>query len=661
MELIDLIDRMNRAGSGASIAREPDWPASATQGETMAGQIEDYAIIGDTETVALIDKGGSIDWWCTPRIDSGATFAALLGTPEHGRWLIGPSDADVTTTRRYRRDTLVLETVHETATGSVAVIDFMSPRSDNPTIFRVVEGRSGLVHMTMELVARFDYGSIVPWVTETGDGLTLIAGEDGLQLHSPVLIAGQDMASVADFAINEGEQRSFSLAWFPALESPPLPLDAMASLRRTEDWWRAWVSRCTYQGEWREDVIRSLITLKALTYAPTGAVCAAATTSLPEWIGSVRNWDYRYSWLRDSSFTLQALLLSGYGDEAMAWYQWLRRAVAGSPGDFQIMYGVRGERRLTEIELDWLPGYEGSKPVRVGNQASEQFQLDVFGEVMDAAWTAVSSGVSEDQMEPDGHHGLANDMIVAVMAHLDEVWDQPDDGIWEIRGPRRHFTHSKVMAWVAYDRAVKIVRTRQWPGIDVEPWIKTRDLIHAQICEQGWNEQKQSFTQYYGCDLLDSSLLMLARMGFLPPTDPRLVSTIEAIQRELVVDGFVQRYSTAEGESADGLPPGDGAFLLTTFWLADNLSLIGRHDEAREIFERLATLRNDVGLFSEEYDPQAKRMLGNLPQAFSHLAHIITAAGLSMGADGPLAKRMDDRSSALPPPPSAASPASSTG
>jgi GH15 family glucan-1,4-alpha-glucosidase len=604
----------------------------------MAGLIEDYAIIGDTETVALIDTTGSIDWWCAPRIDSGATFAALLGTRDHGRWLIGPREADVTTTRRYRRDTLVLETLHETATGSVAVIDFMSPRSDNPTIFRVVEGRSGQVHMQMDLVARFDYGSIVPWVTETGDGLTLIAGEDGLQLHSPVLIEGRDLSSVADFSVSEGDQRSFSLSWFPALDSPPLPLDAMASLRRTEDWWRTWVARCTYTGEWRDDVIRSLITLKALTYAPTGAVCAAATTSLPEWIGGVRNWDYRYSWLRDSSFTLQALLLSGYTDEAMAWYQWLRRAVAGSPGDFQIMYGVRGERRLTEIELDWLPGYEGSSPVRIGNQASEQFQLDVFGEVLDAAWTGVSAGVAQDQMEPDGHHGLANDMVVAVMSHLDQVWDQPDDGIWEIRGPRRHFTHSKVMAWVAYDRAIKIAGHRGWPDMPVDQWTTTRDTIHAQICEQGWNEAKQSFTQYYGSDQLDASLLMLARMGFLAPSDPRLVKTIEAVQRELVVDGFVQRYSTVDGVSTDGLPPGDGAFLLTTFWLADNLALIGRTDEAREIFGRLVALRNDVGLFSEEYDPKAGRMLGNLPQAFSHLAHIISAANLSMGDAGPVAR-----------------------
>jgi GH15 family glucan-1,4-alpha-glucosidase len=604
----------------------------------MAGLIEDYAIIGDTETVALVDRCGSIDWWCAPRIDCGAIFSALLGDPSHGRWLIAPK-GDCQTTRSYRDETLVLETEHTTPTGSVVVIDFMSPNAEQPTIFRVVEGRRGTVHMHMELVARFDYGSIVPWVTETGDGLTMIAGDDGLQLHSPVLIEGRDLTSVAEFAISEGEQRTFSLTWFSALTAPPMPLDGLAALRRAEKWWKDWVATCTYQGGWRDDVVRSLITLKALTYAPTGAVVAAATTSLPEWIGSVRNWDYRYSWLRDSSFTLQAFLMSGYTEEAAAWNRWLRRAVAGSPGDFQIMYGVRGERRLTEMEIDWLPGYEGSRPVRIGNQASEQFQLDVFGEVMDAAWTAASSGMNHDSMEPPDTHGRMNDMLPAVMEHLDRVWQEPDDGIWEIRGPRRHFTHSKAMAWVAYDRAVKIAHIRGLHHLPVDRWAATRDEIHAQVCDKGWNEEKKSFSQYYGSDQLDSSLLMLARMGFLPPTDPRIVGTVEAIQRELVVDGFVLRYSTAEGDSTDGLPPGDGAFLLTTFWLADNLALIGREDEALEIFERMCALRNDVGLFSEEYDPDAKRMLGNMPQAFSHLAHIITAATLSMGEHGPVAMR----------------------
>jgi GH15 family glucan-1,4-alpha-glucosidase len=605
----------------------------------MAGRIEDYAIIGDTKTVALIERGGSIDWWCTPRIDSGATFAALLGEPEHGRWLIAP-EGESTTTRRYREQTLVLETEHVTSTGTVAVIDFMTVGSANPSIFRIVEGRQGVVKMQLELVVRFDYGSIIPWVTDTGDGVTLIAGEDALQLHSPVLVEGRDLKTVAGFSVSEGDRYSFSLTCFPALQEPPLPLDALAALRRTESWWQAWAGRCTYQGDWRDDIVRSLITLKALTYAPTGAVAAAATTSLPEWIGSVRNWDYRYSWLRDSSFTLQAFLMSGYTEEAVAWNHWLRRAVAGSPGDFQIMYGVRGERRLTEIELDWLPGYEGSKPVRVGNQASEQFQLDVFGEILDTAWTGVSCGLGQDETDPSSGHAPAAEMVPAIMDHLDQVWDQPDDGIWEIRGPRRHFTHSKVMAWVAYDRAVRIAQARNWDSMPVDRWEKMRDQVHAQVCEKGWSEEKKSFTQYYGSDQLDSSLLMLARMGFLPPDDPRIVGTVEAIQRELVVDGFVQRYSTKEGESSDGLPPGDGAFLLTTFWLADNLALIGRRDEALEIFQRLSALRNDVGLFSEEYDPVAKRMLGNMPQAFSHLAFIITAATLSMGEAGPMQHRV---------------------
>ena len=604
----------------------------------MAGLIEDYAIIGDTETVALVDRSGSIDWWCAPRVDSGAIFAALLGDPSHGRWLIAPQ-GDYTSTRAYRDETLVLETEHRTSTGTVAVIDFMSPRSDNPTIFRIVEGRRGTVHVHMELIVRFDYGSIVPWVTETGDGQTLIAGEDGLQLHSPVLIEGRDLTSVADFAVHEGEQRTFSLTWFSSLEDPPLPLDALASLRRAESWWQTWAEKCTYDGGWRDEVVRSLITLKALTFAPTGAVVAAATTSLPECVGGVRNWDYRYSWLRDSSFTLQAFLMSGYTEEAMAWNHWLRRALAGSPGDFQIMYGVQGERRLTEMELDWLPGYERSVPVRIGNQASEQFQLDVFGEVLDAAWTSVTSGMHPEGADQPDRHGRMSDMVPAIMAHLDQVWDQPDDGIWEIRGPRRHFTHSKAMAWVAYDRAVKIATTVGLHSLPVDQWSATRDEIHAQVCEKGWNEQKRSFTQYYGSDQLDSSLLMLARLGFLPPTDARIVGTVEAIQRELVVDGFVRRYSTADGDSSDGLPPGEGAFLLTTFWLADNLALIGREDEARALFERLSSLRNDVGLFAEEYDPVARRMLGNMPQAFSHLAHIITAATLSMGAEGPVARR----------------------
>ena len=605
----------------------------------MAALIEDYGIIGDTRTVALVDRSGSIDWWCAPRIDSGACFAALLGEPRHGRWLISTIEPTEEVSRAYRPDSLVLETIHRTAEGAVSVVDFMSPDAADPTIFRVVEGHEGTVSMRLELIVRFDYGSVVPWVQRTGDGLTMVAGGDGLVFSSPVPLRGRDFTTVAEFSVSKGQQVGFSLAWYPAVEAPPFALDPFAALRRTEGWWHTWVSQCTYQGGWRDDVVRSLITLKALSYAPTGAITAAATTSLPEQIGGVRNWDYRYSWLRDASFTLEALLVSGYGEEALAWHHWLRRAVAGEPGEMQIMYGVGGERRLTELELDWLPGYEGSRPVRIGNQASEQFQLDVYGEVLDAAWTAIGSEMGQRVMERQDRHGAFGDLLPAMMLHLERVWDQPDDGIWEIRGPRRQFTHSKVMVWVAFDRAIRIAKLLGRDSLPTERWIERRDEVHAQVCARGWSDAKQSFVQYYGSDRLDSSLLMLARVGFLPPADARIIATVEAIQRELVVDGFVLRYATDDADGVDGLPPGEGAFLLTTFWLADNLELIGRHDEAVALFERLCELRNDLGLFSEEYDPVAGRMLGNLPQAFSHLAFINSAASLSMGEHGPMAKR----------------------
>ncbi len=598
----------------------------------MAALIEDYAIIGSTTTVALVAKDGSIDWWCVPRIDAGACFAALLGGPEHGRWLVAPKGEVQATSRRYRTDTLVLETEYRTADGTVAVVDFQVPGPVNPTIFRVVEGRSGTVAMRLELVVRFDYGSIVPWVRATGDGLTLVAGNDALRFHSPVPLDERDHTAVAEFTVGAGEHLGFSLGWYSALADPPLPVDARAALETTQAWWHEWVGRCTYQGAWRDDIVRSLITLKALTYAPTGAIVAAATTSLPERIGGVRNWDYRYSWLRDATYTLQALLMTGYRDEATAWAAWLRRAVAGRPGDFQIMYSIDGNRRLTELELDWLPGYEGSKPVRVGNQASEQLQLDVFGEVMDASLTGMRAGLRP-------RAGYGDEMIPGILEHLEVIWEQPDDGIWEIRGPRRQFVHSKVMCWVAFDRAVRIARLGGWTHLPVERWSAVRDRIHEQVCREGWNEDKQSFVQYYGADQLDASLLTLAPVGFLPPTDPRLATTVEAIQRELTVDGFVQRYPTGGADAVDGLPPGEGAFLMTTFWLADNLALLGRRDEALEIFERLRSLRNDVGLYAEEYDPTAKRMLGNFPQAFSHLAFITTAMHLALGDAGPVAAR----------------------
>ena len=476
----------------------------------MPARIEDYAIIGDTRTVGLVDRHGSIDWWCAPRIDSGAAFAALLGTKDNGRWLIAPKEHVLSVSRSYEKETLVLETVFETASGRAAVIDFMPPYFTDTTIHRIVEGREGTVEMEMELMVRFEYGSITPWVTATGDGLVMVAGSDGLRFHSSVPLTGKGHSTVASFEIAPNSRRSFSLTWFPSTASVPLPLDSMAARNHAQRWWRDWVGRCTYDGEWRDDVIRSLITLKALTYEPSGAVCAAATTSLPEALGGGRNWDYRYSWLRDATFTLAAFLLSGYTEEAAAWTHWLRRAVAGSPGELQIMYGVGGERRLTEIELDALPGYEDSRPVRIGNQASTQFQLDVFGEVMDSALTAA---INELPREVD----WGPDLLLAILAHLEDVWYEPDDGIWEVRGPRRHFTHSKVMAWVAFDRAIRLAQEyHSLPERRVAHWTQLRDRIHAEVCDKGFDRELNSFTQFYGSKLLDASLLMLAPVGFLP-------------------------------------------------------------------------------------------------------------------------------------------------
>lgn len=587
----------------------------------MPARIEDYAIIGDTRTVGLVDGSGSIDWWCAPRIDSGAAFAALLGTEHNGRWLIAPKSGITAMSRRYEPETLVLETVFETSTGRVTVTDFMPPQSSNPTIHRIVQGQEGTVDMEMELIVRFEYGAITPWVTATGDGLVMVAGSDGLRFHSPVPLTGRDQATVASFGIASGARLSFSLTWFPSTAAVPLPLDSLAARNQARRWWRAWVDRCTYDGEWRDDVIRSLITLKALTCDPSGAVCAAATTSLPESLGGSRNWDYRYSWVRDATFTLQAFLLTGYSAEAAAWARWLRQAVAGSPGELQIMYGVGGERRLTEIELDSLPGYQGSQPVRVGNEASTQFQLDVFGEVLDLALTAARSALpSEAGWDPD--------LLLAILDHLETVWEEPDNGIWEVRGPRRHFTHSKVMAWVAFDRAVRLAdECRILPADRVAHWTRLRDRIHAEVCDKGFDPEINSFTQYYGSTLLDASLLMLAPVGFLPPGDPRIAGTVAAIQEGLVEGGFVRRYQSDGG--VDGLTGSEGTFLMVTFWLADNLALMGRSGEARQIFERLLGVCNDVGLLSEEYDPSTGRMLGNFPQAFSHVALINTAADLS--------------------------------
>jgi GH15 family glucan-1,4-alpha-glucosidase len=546
--------------------------------------------------------------------------------------LIAPKGEVTNVTRRYEPETLILETIFETATGTVSVSDFMPPYDGRPMIHRIVESLAGTVEMQMELIVRFEYGAITPWATATGDGLVLVAGRDGLRLHSPVSLVGRDNTTVASFSVSGDIRRSFSLTWFPSEIRAPLPLDSLAARNHTRHYWHSWVARCTYDGGSRDLVVRSLITLKALTYEPTGAVCAAATTSLPETIGGSRNWDYRYTWLRDSTFTLHALLISGYTDEAAAWVQWLRRAVAGTPGEMQIMYGVDGERMLPEFELDFLAGYEGSTPVRIGNQAVLQLQLDVYGEVLDSAATYWQSPIPKESNVSPGQ-------VMAILHHLEKVWREPDNGIWEVRGPRRHFTHSKVMAWVAFDRAVTLTEEDVLPKGSMDHWRQLRDEIHAEVCDKAFDRGLNSFTQYYGSKLLDASLLMLAPVGFLPPDDPRIVGTIDAIQKGLVTDGFVRRYQTDTVEDVDGLQGTEGAFLMTSFWLADNLVLLGRNDEAKEMFERLCGLCNDVGLLSEEYDSKADRLLGNFPQAFSHVALINTAANLSMAEHGPSAVR----------------------
>jgi GH15 family glucan-1,4-alpha-glucosidase len=597
--------------------------------------IEDYALIGDTETVALVGRDGSIDWFCAPRVDSAACFAALLGGPEHGRWRIRPAGHVTSSTRRYRGDTLVLETIFTTVTGEVAVIDFMPVRHQDASIVRIVEGRKGTVPMEVELVIRFDYGDLVPWVHKVDGSLVAIGGADGLVLRTPLPLTGHDLTTVASFDVSAGERVPFDLRWFPSHDEPPEPYEADEVLATAEAWWADWSSTCELDGPHAELVRRSLITLKALTYAPTGGIVAAATTSLPEHLGGVRNWDYRYCWLRDATFTLTALSIGGYSKEALAWSEWLRRAVAGSPGKMQIMYGVAGERRLTESEVPWLPGYEGSAPVRIGNAASGQFQLDVYGEVMD--------------MFLHSHHCLGHELPADTWAlarmlveHVAKVWTEPDDGIWEVRGPRRHFVHSKVMAWVAVDRFVRLCESSR-PDEPLERWRTLRDDMHREICAKGYDSAVGSFTQYYGSQELDASLLVLAMVGFLPPTDPRMVGTVEAVQRELLVDGFVKRYRTEpvhdHGHTLDGLPPGEGAFLLTTFWLVDSLVMLGRYDEAGAIFERLAGLANDVGLLSEEYDVAASRMVGNFPQAFSHVGLILSAANLHHREKGPAMHR----------------------
>ncbi len=582
----------------------------------MPLRIEDYAIIGDTCTAALVGRDGSIDWLCLPRFDSAACFAHLLGERKHGYWSIAPTGR-FSSVRRYRGDTLVLETEFETDDGRVRIVDFMPAHEEIPNVVRIVEGLSGAVPLRMDLVIRFDYGWLVPWVRRLDGRLHAVGGPDALVLDSSVETHGENLSTVSEFTVREGERETFVLSWHASHTPPPERLEPITALADAERWWNEWGESCTYTGPWRDAVVRSLITLKALTYTPTGGIVAAATTSLPEWIGSVRNWDYRYCWLRDATFTLMALLNSGYRDEACAWRDWLLRAVAGDPAQLHIMYGVAGERRLTELELDWLPGYENSRPVRTGNRAVTQLQLDVYGEVMDVLYQARRLGMAatEDSWSMQRH----------LLDYLETIWQQPDEGIWEVRGPRQQFTHSKVMAWVAFDRAVKSAEDQGFDG-DVERWRKCRDVIHKQVCEYGFDHKRGTFTQIYGSTNVDASLLMLPQVGFLPADDPRILGTVRAIEEDLLADGFVRRYHTHETD--DGLPPGEGTFLLCSFWLADNYALQGREKEAVDLFERLLSLRNDVGLLSEEWDHHDERMLGNFPQAFSHVGLVNTALNL---------------------------------
>jgi GH15 family glucan-1,4-alpha-glucosidase len=597
----------------------------------MVGRIEDYAVIGACETMALVGRDGSIDWLCLPRFDSDSCFATLLGSPDDGRWMIAPATDGAVVTRRYLGDTMVLETIFETKDGAVALIDFMSRREGVSDLVRIVRGLRGKVAMKAELIVRFNYGSTVPWVYRQEDGrLRYVAGPDRLVLDTSVKMHGQDLTTQGVFEVAEGEEVGFTLSWSPAFHDEPPPFAYADALTEVQALWAGWAAPFTNGSEWSEAVLRSILTLKGLAHRETGGIVAAATTSLPEKIGGQRNWDYRFCWLRDATFTLYALISAGFMKEAMAWRKWLLRAVAGDPNDLQIVYGLAGERRTAEYELPELSGYEGSRPVRVGNAAAGQIQLDVYGELMDSFYVARRAGMGEEPAS----WGLE----CALMAHLETIWNEPDDGIWEVRGGRRHFTHSKVMAWVAFDRAIRSAEEFHHDG-PVARWREIRDEIHAQVCAHGFDAAQNTFTQCYGSAALDSSLLMIPMVGFLPPEDPRVQGTLAAIERHLLRDGLVLRYDTGTG--TDGLPPGEGAFLACSFWLADNYVLQGRFDEARALFEHLISLRNDVGLLAEEYDPVAKRQLGNFPQAFSHLALINTARNLE-SASGPVHQRSTD-------------------
>ncbi|HEX6475906.1 MAG TPA: glycoside hydrolase family 15 protein [Acidimicrobiales bacterium] len=586
----------------------------------MALRIEDYGIIGDTHTAALVGRNGSIDWLCLPRFDSQACFARLLGDDENGYWQIAPAGTVRATRRRYRGDSLVLDTEFDTDEGTVRLIDCMPVRERHPEVTRLVEGVRGRVQMRMDLVMRFDYGRVRPWVRRIDGRLTATAGPEALCLWTPLHTHGEDFTTVAEFSVGEGQRVPFMLAFYPSHQTPPRPPDAHYVVLDAEQYWQEWADRCTYGGDWGEAVGRSLLTLKALTYAPTGGIVAAATTSLPEQLGGIRNWDYRYCWLRDATLTLDSLMVAGYQEEAASWRDWLLRAVAGDPADLQIMYGPAGERRLSEYELDWLGGYEGASPVRVGNAASGQYQLDVYGEVMDALYLA-----RERDIEPQP---AAWDLQLKLMEFLESGWRKPDDGIWEMRGPQRHFTHSKVMAWVAMDRAIKSAERYGVKG-PLDRWRALRQEIHEEVLAKGWNADVGAFTQYYGAKELDASVLMMPLVGFMPATDPRMEGTIDAISRELVSDGLVLRYQAADASHVDGLSGGEGAFLSCSFWLAENLALSGRHAEARALFERLLGLANDLGLLAEEFDTKAGRLVGNFPQAFSHMSLVSAAQCLS--------------------------------
>jgi GH15 family glucan-1,4-alpha-glucosidase len=584
----------------------------------MLARIEDYALLGDLQTAALVGRDGAIDWLCLPRFDSPACFAGIVGDDDNGSWKVRPANADHADRRRYRDASLALESEWDTPEGTVRVIDFMPPRGVAADVVRIVEGLRGRVPMRMDLRLRFDYGHIVPWVRRRGDDLTAIAGPDAVWLRTPVRMRGVGMSTVAEFEVAAGQRIPFVLTHQLSHLGRPDPVDAEKALTETDRFWTRWMSQYRYHGGWQDEVRRSLLLLKALTYQPTGGILAAATTSLPEQIGGPRNWDYRYCWLRDATFTLQALLGTGFVEEAKAWREWLVRAVAGDPSELQVMYGLDGRRRLTETTLPWLAGYEKSTPVRVGNAAADQFQLDVWGEVLDGLHLAREAGLPADE--------VAWDVQCALLDFLESHWDQPDNGLWEVRGPARHFVHSKVMAWAGVDRAVRTVRHHGLAG-PLDEWRALRDRIHADVCTNGYDAERQTFVQSYGSDQLDAALLLLPRVGFLPWRDPRIVGTVRAVQRELCADGFVLRYRPQD--SNDGLPGQEGAFLACSFWLADALCGIGRTAEATRLFERLLTLRNDVGLLSEEYDTVAQRQVGNTPQAFSLVGLINTARQLS--------------------------------